>query len=225
MRRHGAWLLVMILIGLLAAWAFPAAGIAAPKGPTVAPLPRARAGLAPAATATFFIAHPGGAEATAGNPIPVPGGATMTFEVRMRDADSADKAAWQVDLQLDACKFETSPVVMSLVGNLWPAGSVPAFSPNPKVMLSGNVLHIQAGQLLIAATLRTATSGRLATLTVKTKPYATVRRRHPSTAKTITFRPARQLCQHGGWYKINDDFEPRLSGLHADQHADPDQHV
>ena len=61
MRRHSVWLLVMILIGLLAAWAFPAAGLAAPKGPTVAPLPRARAGLAPAATATFFIAHPGGA--------------------------------------------------------------------------------------------------------------------------------------------------------------------
>ncbi len=192
MRRHSTWLLVVILIGLLATWALPAVGQAASGEPMAGSRAQTRAVLVPAADpATFFIAHPGGAEATAGNPIPAPGNSAVTFEVRMRDAGSGEKAAWQIDLQLDACKFATAPVLMSLAGGLWPAPptSIPAFNPNPKVSLSGNVLHIQAGLLLIQPPYVTASQGLLASFTVQTKAVPNCPAGGTPTADTtITFR-------------------------------------
>ena len=121
-----------------------------------------------------------------------------------------------------------SPVVMSLVGNVLPAGSIPAFSPNPKVTLSGNVLHIQAGQLLIAPPYVTAAEGLLATLTVQTKSYANCPAGGTPSCRHDDHLPAQsgQLRQRApGAHKIHDDPEHGLPGLHAGQHADPDQHV
>ncbi len=195
MKRYPLWLPILVLIGLIVTLIVPGPmslavppvevpyAVSAGWGPVL---------LAPADTATFFIAHPGThAEATSGNPIPAPSGTDVTFEVRMRDAGSGDKAAWQVDLQLDACKFESSPVSMDLSSGVWPAGSIPAFSPNPKITLSGNVLHIQAGQLLIQPPYVAVPEGLLATMTVRTKGFLSCPAGGtPSTDTTIVFRPA-----------------------------------
>ena len=123
MKRHTLWLPILVLAGTIVALIIPGtlSSAAFPVGvPLAASAGRASAPLAPEATATFFIAHPGGAEATPGNRIPAPGGAAVTFEVRMRDAGSGDKAGWQVDSATRRVASSGSPVVMSLVGNVFP---------------------------------------------------------------------------------------------------------
>ena len=146
---------------------------------------------APTATAEFLIAHPGtGVEASVGNPIPAPGGSDVTFEIRLRDADSADKAGWQADLLLDACKFETSAslVIVSFTGNIFPDGAIAL--PDKQVDLDGNVLHVMMGQLLFSAPYVVATEGLLATVTVRAKLMPDCPAGgSPANETTVAFRP------------------------------------
>lgn len=60
--------------------------------------------------ATFFVAHVGGQEDASVVPITVVGGRPVTFEVRVRDAGTMQKAGWQIRLLLDACRFEIPAV-------------------------------------------------------------------------------------------------------------------
>lgn len=200
MKRHTLLIPILVLIGTVVALIVPGApGFAAsPAGiASAASAGRQTRFLAPDATATFFIAHPGGVEATAGNPILVSGGDTVTFEVRMRDAGSGNKAAWQADLLLDACKFETTPVSVSFVGNIFQGfGSV--FSTGPTVELDKytgevNVLHISFTQTSIDqdGPWPTTSQGLLATVTVKTKALPSCPKPGtPTTNTTIAFRPS-----------------------------------
>ena len=129
--------------------------------------PLARSGQAQNLSAAFFVAHVGTHEDASVVPIPAVGGHPTAFEVRVREAGTSAKAAWQVRVILDACRFETPTAADVHFGDY-----MAAYAPipvGPKIALVGNRILIDVGQLLISDA-ETAAAGLLATITALPKP-------------------------------------------------------
>ncbi len=115
---------------------------------------------APQDTATFFIAHPDShTEATSDQPLPARGSESVSFEVRVVGAGSAEKAAWQTVLQVDACEFETPASADIRLGDMF-GGAVPVLEIRP---VQANTLSIKLGQVFFVGSIN-ADAGLLATV-------------------------------------------------------------
>lgn len=117
-------------------------------------------------SATFFVAHVGGQEDASVVPITVVGGRPVTFEVRVRDAGTMQKAGWQIRLLLDACRFEIPAVQDILFGDYMTSGAL--IPVGPTSAQSGNIISLDLGQIALGD-FTTASDGRLATITVTAK--------------------------------------------------------
>jgi hypothetical protein len=143
--------------------------------------------LADAGTATFFIAHPDShAEAAPNNPLVIVGGMPGSFEVRMRDAGTVEKAGWQTILSIDACEFEIPSVSAIVMGDMF-GTSVPVRQVLP---VQDDLIKVKVGQVLLPGSISSA-DGLLATVTLTPK----AQRACPSGAAgtnpaEISFAPA-----------------------------------
>ena len=103
--------------------------------------------------AAFFVAHADThAEATQDNPITVSGAQPVSFEVRMRDAGTAEKAGWQTSLLIDACEFETPAVSAIVLGDMFGIG-IPVRQVLP---VENDVFKIKLGQVMFPGSTKSA---------------------------------------------------------------------
>ena len=125
------------------------------------PLPvRADGGVA-----TFFIAHADThAEATSSNPISASGATPVIFELRIRDAGSAEKAGWQAALAIDACVFETPAESAIVLGDMFGA-AVPV---RQVLAVQNDVVKLKMGQVMFTGSAK-ADTGLLASVTLTPK--------------------------------------------------------
>ena len=116
-------------------------------------------------TALFFIAHPDThAEATQDNPIAVSGVQPVSFEVRIQDAGTAEKAGWQTSLLIDACEFETPSESAVVLGDMFGIG-IPVRQVLP---VQDDVIKLKLGQVLFPGSIKSE-AGLLATVTLRPK--------------------------------------------------------
>jgi hypothetical protein len=160
-----------------------------------------RVALADGGTATFFIAHPDShAEATTDDPVKIIDSKPTSFEVRMRDAGSAEKAGWQTTLSIDACEFEVPATSAVVMGDMFGA-AIPVRQVLP---VQNDVIKIRLGQVMFPGSIKSA-GGLLATVTLTPK----VARSCPSGAAgtdpaEISFvdAPGTQWSAPGGLIKL-----------------------
>ena len=113
----------------------------------------------------LFLAHADThTEATAQNPIKITGGTPVSFEVRVRDGGTGDKAGWQTSLSIDACEFETPSDSAITLGNMF-GGAIPVRRVMPA---QDNTIEVTIGQVMLAGTIKSE-AGLLATVTLTPK--------------------------------------------------------
>lgn len=116
--------------------------------------------------ATFFIAHPAThAEAAQDNPIAVSGAQPVSFEVRMRDAGTAEKAGWQTTLLIDACEFEVPSASAVVLGDMFAIG-IPVRRVLP---VQDDLIKLKLGQVVFPGSIKSE-AGLLAEVTLRPKP-------------------------------------------------------